>query len=337
MIGFQPMFEDFPFRLNPDVERIEVNEDFKQTTFRDSYSVFLLKLWYEKLAGNYDDIKINRWNVLSRKDFLTSKFDWADVIVLEHPFGYVDKLFQDRQFIYSSHNFEYGLAAQTGAGENYLKKLFIHEKEVVEDSRRIIAISESDKRNFVNRYGADEGKISVIPNGIENKDIDYQASERDFGFFIGSSHLPNVHAVNIILDAAEQLPEEDFVIAGSVCQSIEREVPANVKLEGYVSEEEKQELYSRAKFGLNPVLEGSGANIKMLEYFQHHLPVLATEKGVRGGFRDFSEIVEPDEIPEAIASKDENDWNQLSSISEEATENFKWEVMVNNLESSFMK
>ena len=44
---------------------------------------------------------------------------------------------------------------------------------------------------------------------------------------------------------------------------------------------------SRCFLALNPVTEGSGRNLKMVDYLAHGLPVLSTPIGVRG-FEDFS-------------------------------------------------
>jgi glycosyltransferase involved in cell wall biosynthesis len=50
-----------------------------------------------------------------------------------------------------------------------------------------------------------------------------------------------------------------------------------------VSEAEKAAWLARATVGLNPILTGSGTNLKMAEYAAWGLPVLSTAFGARGG------------------------------------------------------
>ncbi len=56
----------------------------------------------------------------------------------------------------------------------------------------------------------------------------------------------------------------------------------NVLLLGQISDEEKVELYRSADVALNPMLGGSGTNIKMLDYMAAGLPVITTPIGARG-------------------------------------------------------
>lgn len=56
----------------------------------------------------------------------------------------------------------------------------------------------------------------------------------------------------------------------------------NVLLLGQISDEEKLELYRSADVALNPMLSGSGTNIKMLDYMAAGLPVISTPTGARG-------------------------------------------------------
>jgi glycosyltransferase involved in cell wall biosynthesis len=63
--------------------------------------------------------------------------------------------------------------------------------------------------------------------------------------------------------------------SGSSCEKIH--------FTGVVSEAEKAAWLARATVGLNPILTGSGTNLKMAEYAAWGLPVLSTAFGARGG------------------------------------------------------
>ena len=49
-----------------------------------------------------------------------------------------------------------------------------------------------------------------------------------------------------------------------------------------LGDEEKLELYESADVALNPMLSGSGTNIKMLDYMAAGLPVISSSTGARG-------------------------------------------------------
>jgi glycosyltransferase involved in cell wall biosynthesis len=100
---------------------------------------------------------------------------------------------------------------------------------------------------------------------------------------MGSAHGPNIDAARLVIEAAAQLPSVHFVLLGSVCHAVEAwERPANVGLLGVVSDAEKASWLAICDVGLNPVISGSGTNLKLLEYAAVGLPVVSTEFGARG-------------------------------------------------------
>jgi len=58
--------------------------------------------------------------------------------------------------------------------------------------------------------------------------------------------------------------------------------PANVRSLGLVDEQEKLAWLALADIGLNPVLSGSGTNLKLLDYAAAGLPIVSTPFGARG-------------------------------------------------------
>ena len=107
--------------------------------------------------------------------------------------------------------------------------------------------------------------------------------ERPIALFIGSWHEPNVLAVRRILTLAAQLPGVTFAIVGSVGIPFhDLRLPANVELWGIVGDELKETLLTVAAVALNPVSEGSGTNMKMLDYLAAGVPVVSTAVGARG-------------------------------------------------------
>jgi len=81
--------------------------------------------------------------------------------------------------------------------------------------------------------------------------------------------------------------------------------PDNVLITGWVSDEFKRRLLHSSDVGINPMLSGSGSNLKMLEAMAAGLPIVTTPFGARGiDVRDGLEamIVEPERMADAIRS-----------------------------------
>jgi glycosyltransferase involved in cell wall biosynthesis len=99
--------------------------------------------------------------------------------------------------------------------------------------------------------------------------------------FMGSSHPPNTTAsLFIARQLAPCFPEIEFRFIGSCLP--DESFPANVRRFGVVSDARKHEILQGSDIALNPMAEGSGSNVKVLDYFSHSLPVLSTEFGMRG-------------------------------------------------------
>ena len=59
-------------------------------------------------------------------------------------------------------------------------------------------------------------------------------------------------------------------------------MPDNVKLYGKVSTTDLNELLNISNIAINPVIHGSGHNIKMLDYMSFNIPIVTTPVGARG-------------------------------------------------------
>ncbi len=144
-------------------------------------------------------------------------------------------------------------------------------------------------------YGESDGKFVVVPNGIDVAAIHFtKPSERralrqrlgmegTTALFIGSWHEPNLRAVRYLLELGRQISEVEFAIVGSACLPFRgAQIPDNVKLLGVVEHGLKDAMLSVADVALNPMSEGSGTNIKMLDYLAAGVPAVSTEVGLRG-------------------------------------------------------
>jgi glycosyltransferase involved in cell wall biosynthesis len=100
---------------------------------------------------------------------------------------------------------------------------------------------------------------------------------------MGSWHPPNVEAAQRMVEVADDLSTVAFLMVGSHCTALEGQtLPDNVALCGELPDALKRSLLWSADLGLNPVVRGSGTNLKLVEYFAAGLPVVSTPLGARG-------------------------------------------------------
>ena len=138
-------------------------------------------------------------------------------------------------------------------------------------------------------------KVLELPNGMDFSTATpagpdkRQSLRRQLGVslpiavFVGSNHGPNNQALTALCEIAKQCPDTAFFIVGTVCDSMAgRAVPKNMRLLGALSEPEKTVVFQSAHVALNPVCQGGGSNVKLIEYMAFCLPVLSTPCGVRG-------------------------------------------------------
>lgn len=141
-------------------------------------------------------------------------------------------------------------------------------------------------RNELNKYfGIPKEKIHVTYNGVEHlKDIqpdDKILAKIPKDYVLAVSSQNPTKNFKLVLEAAEQLPEVNFVIAGGsnakVFTGEEEKVMANVHYVGYVSDQELVSLYRHAKAFVYPSLyEGFG--IPPLEALLNGCPVIVSDR-----------------------------------------------------------
>lgn len=141
-------------------------------------------------------------------------------------------------------------------------------------------------RNELNKYfGIPKEKIHVTYNGVEHlKDIqpdDRILTKIPKDYVLAVSSQNPTKNFKLVLEAAEQLPEVNFVIAGGsnakVFNGKEEKALVNVHYVGYVSDQELVSLYRHAKVFIYPSLyEGFG--IPPLEALLNGCPVIVSDQ-----------------------------------------------------------
>ena len=228
----------------------------------------------------------------------------ADIVICSHPWCYPslrDVLRREQLIVYDSHNVESVLRAalhdDLPQAASVLTRAAQVEYELCQRADLILACSHEDREAFARLYNVDWQRLRVIPNGIfvfsqDNPPPDERLAERlglgagpgPLAVFLGSDYPPNNEAAILIVEKlAPALPEVQFAIIGSCCNSLTLSASQpNVRRLGVLEEDLKKRWLRAADIALNPIESGSGTNIKMFDYMAAGLPTVTTETGARG-------------------------------------------------------
>ncbi len=228
-----------------------------------------------------------------------------------------------RPIVYDAHNVEYDYVrsecTHAKVREIAGKRIFRMESELVARASRLLVCSDRERRRFTDLYGVPEYRLSVTPNGIQDilSHTPTGAEEalksrfpglsrfKQYAVYTGSDVEHNREAVRLIIDCfAPQLQDEcAFIIHGTVANAFRNQKFNNVYFDSSYG---GLELYSVPQaIGLNPVTQGAGTNLKLIQYLAHRLPVVSTEFGVRGydDLRQFVTVRPINRFVEAIRSQ----------------------------------
>jgi len=290
---------------------IKRSQRYQITAIRDNFKEILCaNPWYYYLCHGLEKVLYKNtsldlfsylWmhRVREFTDAINSQY--ADVLICSHPWasrGIHKKVGQF--FIYDAHNCEYLLAEQIlkekKLNKFVLKRIKDIEADACQKSDLILACSENEKKDLLRIYKVDLKKILIVTNGANvtaQKSVpEKEEAKKKLGFssgdkiviFIGAYYKPNNDATNFIVNKlALQLPDFKLLVVGTVAEAFkDRKVFPNVRFLGGVPDEILQDALSAADIAINPVSEGSGINIKMLDYMSYGLPIVTTPCGARG-------------------------------------------------------
>ena len=277
---------------------------------------------YSVVKGNrYLEIAISRGKFLRKKyiESVKSIISKSDIVILEGPWQYY--LFRGdlkgKYIVYDAHNAE-SLLRKTNKYYEYALHL---EKDLVTASNLILTVSSQDMDYFIESFNAKN--IFIATHILGNSTYQWKGENSKDIVFIGSIYGPNIDAVNFILSIARDLPDFRFNIIGNVNLHRFPHIPGNVKFYGMVNDEEKNRILSSSFLALNPVFEGGGRNVKMVDYIMHGIPIITTEIGSRG-FSDYNFrnafIVDSGKNYVSIINKIASDRERLKMMSQSVEE-----------------
>lgn len=280
----------------------KISDNLREIVIARPYTIRKREEYLERLlqhpAGDISLIHGYK-EIPSYLDLLSLEVKDACLVVLSHPYlYYAVREVYGGPIIYDAHNCEYDMKDSVLKGEKreeYLNLVKAVEGDCTKDAIFVTVVSKEDRERLRLLYRVDEGKILVVENGMDFSvssrltGAEKEAMKKKIGIygipsgvFVGSYHGPNIEALRQIEKICDSLPNVLFLVAGTVCRAQSRKTPANLKLLGLLSENEKNLLLSICDFALNPVLSGSGSNLKLLEYIAFFLPVVTTKHGIRG-------------------------------------------------------
>lgn len=242
------------------------------------------------LLTGYSILKGNRsFEIfLSRGRFLRSRYvrklketvNESKFVVFEGPWQYflVKELLKGKIVVYDAHNCETTLRT----GNLYIKETKTLEEELVIRSDIVFSVTNRDLAQLMKFDESHPEKFHLIPHTLRRGTEKWKGINSNEITFIGSMYGPNISALIFVMELASKLPSFHFNIIGNVRTGFITKKLPNLTYHGIVDEKTKTKLLSNSMLALNPVSEGSGRNVKMVDYLMHSVPIVSTEIGIRG-------------------------------------------------------
>lgn len=226
--------------------------------------------------------------------------------------------------VYDAHNHEStlkdSLLGATRGGRWLAAAATEAERTAVDLAHAIVTTTADDAELFGDFDGVDAARLTIIENGASVVDAPFTEGDQRsairqrlldrigmtgctrLAVFVGSGHPPNVEAAHRIISALGHRKDLAVALIGRHSEMLSGRLPDHVAALGRVDDETLAEFLAGADVALNPVDEGSGSNLKLIDYFAAGVPVITTPVGARGvdDPRRFALIAPSDGLSEAI-------------------------------------
>jgi glycosyltransferase involved in cell wall biosynthesis len=238
---------------------------------------------------------------LTRPKLLRDWFRWADIALVEFPwqFAYCRRVAPQLPMVLASHNIEVltrtsnaraiGLAVKRSPMLRFVARL---ERHAVARADLILAVSEDDREEYVQRYGADGDRIVVVPNGSDTTELfPVEASAKatlraELGlpdrstvvYLAGGTKIPDLEGLKWVRRLADRRPELSFVIVGGISPRSYTE--GNVIATGFVPDH--RPYLQAADISLNPIEYGGGTKLKVFDGLAAGLATVVFAEAIRG-------------------------------------------------------
>lgn len=217
-----------------------------------------------------------------------------DAVISESPFLWqIAKRVKSRIKVLSAHNHE--AAYHDTFSSRALALLQKNEYQALQEADGVVSVTETDAQVF--RGLNPQIPIFTLPHGFQRsvpltpenkKQIAARlrnrwgiAEKHQVALFIASDSMHNqrgLQALASLFSRAELQRRWTLLVVGDI-QS-DSPLPNNVMICGV--QPDLIPFLAGSDLALNPVVSGSGSNVKLIEYLGHGLPVLTTPFGIRG-------------------------------------------------------
>jgi len=215
-----------------------------------------------------------------------------DAVISESHFLWTfAKRFKSTVKVLSAHNYE--LAYHENFFRPLLAPLKRAEQRALEEADLVVAVSSKDQREF--EKIVPHKHISIVENGFDiycsdlkvNPAPDFSSTQKRTALLLASHSIHNLKALKYLIPifSAPSIAEKWCLwIVGDVNPNFT--LPNNMLRFG--TRNDLTPFFQNAEIALNPMLSGSGSNVKLIECLGNGCPVLTTPIGARGFFAGLS-------------------------------------------------
>jgi polysaccharide biosynthesis protein PslH len=183
------------------------------------------------------------------------------------------------------------------------------EDEGLRRAHVVLAIQQDEAQRFRHRLGQERRgvnpRVAVVSHLLEFGACEVDYAVGNSAVFLASDNAANRHAINAFIantlpHVRREIPGFELKLAGSICGSVP-DAPNLTKL-GWVDDVSR--VFAHTPLSINPMLAGTGINIKLLDAMASAVPTVSTATGARGVPEPLRKglFVVPDHDAEAFAA-----------------------------------
>ncbi len=288
------------WNFSPLIQQVQPN--YTEYSSRNLLSLFLYAV--TSLKWNCPPVWQSAVLKISNPYWLREQLNWADIIHVEHPWQFswiYQQVGNVKPIILSAHNVESVLykteqiLAPRLVARRIIKAIESQEAFAVNQANHVLVTAPEDLQGLVQKYAMSPLKATLIPNGVDctmlvpadsvlrkKRKLELELSDQKVVVFSGSMHRPNAEAVQQIINWVNDWHSDRicFLIVGTIGRMFSHIQHPLIRFTGSV--EQTKPFFEAADIAINPMISGSGTNLKQLEFMAMGLPTIATPIGVRG-------------------------------------------------------
>lgn len=322
----------------------------------EPYTTILQQKGMEVLYGNsYKDSNLEIWLQQNIKYFKYIYLQRPDITI-----KYIDliKKYYSGKIIYFAHDLhyirlsrEYNITHDLNKKEqsNFMKKI---ETDIFKKVDIIHVVGNYEYKILKEQYK--NKTISNIPIYIYEKqetNVEKKFAKRKDLIFVGNfEHSPNLDAIlwfskEIYPEIIKSFPDMILhLISSSIPQIIKDLESKNIKLEGFLSDEDLKLMYQNCRLAIAPLRFGAGVKGKIIEAAYYQIPMVTTSIGGEGIVNSMGAFIiedNPKKMAELICQL-YTDYSKLKQMSDSGmvliqtyfSKNIAKEIILNDLNSA---